>query len=79
MNALLVPFLDDSPQYARGCELGMLFEQMKRRRRIRGYYLTDNQEQITLMANRLGWQIVSMNLWDEAPDQWFYLDMKVKL
>lgn len=77
-SGLVLPFLTDDPVFCQGVEVGMLFEQMKRFNEIEGYYLIPNQEQITLMANRLGWEIVEMEPWEDAPDEWFFLKMKRK-
>lgn len=71
----VLPFLTDDPQFAAGVEVGMLHERMKRRRRIRGYYQTVNQEQITLMANRYGWRVVRMEVWADGPE-WFFIDLR---
>lgn len=56
-NPLLVPFLTDDPVFAHGVEVGMLFWQMAHGGEglIEGYFLIDNEEQILVMASRLGW------------------------
>jgi hypothetical protein len=72
-NSLILPFLDDSPAYAHGVELGMLFARMKTEATIEDYFLRDNQEQITLAANRLGWRVLEMRL---GPCGWFWCQMK---
>ncbi len=70
--SLVCPFLTDDPVFARGVEIGMLFSRMQRRRKIRDYFLLANQEQITLLANRLGWRIQRMEPWG---DDWFHCVM----
>lgn len=69
----IVPFLDESLPYAFGVELGMLLADMRHLDVIEGYYTLANQEQITLMANRLKWRIDEMKPWDKG--DWFWLRM----
>lgn len=59
---LVLPFLTDDPQFAYGVEVGRLYERMKAEDEINGVFLTANQEQITLMVNRLGWVIDEMEI-----------------
>lgn len=75
---LVLPFLTNNPAFAHGVEIGRLYEEMKNVDSISGYYHIANQEQITLMANRLGWWIVSMVPWDTDPETWFRLTMHKK-
>lgn len=72
MNELVVPFLTDDPMFTLGVEFGMLYSELVRsgERVVRGYYHRENQEQITLLANRLGWRLVEMTPHDEF---WFFL------
>lgn len=79
-NTLLCPYLVDDPEFAYGVEFGMLFSDMKRKRKISGYFCRRNQEQILLLANRLGWSVKKLGLkrdrgepWDK---DWFWLVMK---
>lgn len=58
--SLVVPFLDDSPTYARGVEFGMLFERLKKAKKVKELITTDNEEQVTLLLNRTGWESVSV-------------------
>lgn len=69
---LICPFLDDDPKFARGVKFGMLYARMRNGEEctIKGYFTTDNQEQITLLCNRTGWRIVEMKPWDDHPDDW---------
>lgn len=80
-NELVVPFLNDVPLFAYGVEIGLLYAQMRDREsiidEITGYFCTENQEQITLMANRLNWQIEQMEQWDEGPE-WTRIHMRRK-
>lgn len=73
---LICPFLDDDPRFAHGFEFGKLFQTMKTEDKISGYFMTDNQEQITLLCNRTGWTVVSMEPWAEHPDQWIWIEME---
>jgi hypothetical protein len=75
---LACPFLTDSFEFACGVEVGMLWERMKRRRSVNDYFFTANQEQILLMAKRLGWEVLSMRPWspDGQHPQWFHLRMR---
>ena len=65
---LICPFLTDDPEFARGVDFGMLFQCMRTESEIDDYFLTANQEQITLLANRMGWHIVNMESWSEGPE-----------
>ncbi len=75
-HSLIVPFLTDDPVFAQGCEVGMLHERMKRTKRIKDFFLRENQEQILLMANRAGWRVIKVEPYD---DGWFYLNMRRKV
>lgn len=70
MNTLVCPFLTDDPTYAYGVEFGMLFCEMSRKRKIRGYYCRRNQEQILLLANRLGWEVKAINHRNDQGQPW---------
>jgi len=71
-NEVVCPFLNSDPVYAFGAEFGMLFMRMVHgdEDSIREYFSTENQEQITLAANRLGWRIIKMKPWKKAPEHW---------
>src|SRR5688572_16575419 len=64
-HTLLCPFLNDEPAFAHCVEFGMLYARLRdeRERAIEECFLIENQEQITLAANRLGWRIVRMCPW----------------
>ena len=68
---LLVPFLTDDPVYAYGVEFGMLYSRLRNEAEtvIADCFLTANQEQILLVANRLGWQLIEMKPWVKG---WFW-------
>lgn len=71
---LVCPFLTDDPLFAFGCEFGMLYAELKDRpRTIKNYFTIENQEQILLLANRLGYHVVKMKPWG---DQWFFLKLR---
>lgn len=72
---LLCPFLDDTPAYAHGVEFGMFWTRLESEDVIQDYFTTANQEQITLAANRMGWQIIEMKPWDEY---WVWIHMEKK-
>ncbi len=57
-NSLICPFLTDDVNFAHGVEFGMLYARMRDgdENVIRDFFLADNEEQILLLANRLGWR-----------------------
>lgn len=69
-NTLECPFLDSNPKFALGVEFGMLYVTMlfSSEPRISGCFHRDNQEQILLAANRLGWSVKRIKPLDET---WF--------
>lgn len=69
------PFLDECPAYAHGVELGMLFSRMQRRKIIAGIFTRSNQDQILLLASRLGWTVVKMKTWRR---DWVWIKMRRK-
>ncbi len=68
---LVCPFLDSSPRYAYGVEFGMLFARMcaEAEGRIAGYFCLANQDQILLLASRLGWSVDELRPWGK---DWFW-------
>lgn len=56
-HTLLCPFLDERPSYAYGVEFGILWARMQAEDAIDDVFTTENQEQILLAANRLGWHV----------------------
>ncbi len=72
---LVMPFLTDDPAFAHGVEFGLLYARMTRGEedRISDYFLIDNEEQITLCANRLGWRVVEIR--HGECEGWFWCEM----
>lgn len=72
---LEVPFLTDDPEFARGVEFGLLYARMQDVDEgvIEDYFLRTNQEQILLLANRLGWRVKRLKKWDQY---WFFCRME---
>lgn len=74
--SLVFPFLTDNEDFCLGVEIGMLYEQMKNSddpRDFDGTYHVKNQDQIFLMANRLGWKV---DKFGEPENEWFYCSFK---
>jgi hypothetical protein len=73
---LVCPFLTDDPAFARGVEFGLLYAQMLAGQEdIQDYFQRENQEQVLLLASRLGWQVVEMRPHDRC---WFWCHLKRK-
>jgi hypothetical protein len=73
---LVCPFLDDSPQYAAGVEFGLLYARLRRRpRSLSDLFTVANQEQILLLASRLGYRVDFMSQMDRF---WFALRLERK-
>jgi hypothetical protein len=71
---LLCPFLNDSPDYAHGVELGLLWARLRGEEEVIEDYVTlANQEQVTLAANRLGWRVALMR---RGPKGWFWVRLE---
>lgn len=52
----VVPFLSDSPEFCAGVEIGMLYRDLSLRpRRLEGTFRVSNDEQILLLARRMGY------------------------
>lgn len=76
--SLLCPFLDDSNSYTCGFEFGQFWETMKRLksgRVMRNLFHVENQEQITLAANRMRWRVLKMEPVKETPG-WVYIEVQ---
>jgi hypothetical protein len=71
-NTLVCPFLNDDPVFAYGVEFGMLYARMQAEDTIQDYFCRENQEQILLLANRLGWTVNVVRPHDEG---WFWCEM----
>lgn len=65
MSRLLVPFLNKDPAYCCGVELGMqvLAPMLNGAEEVRGYFRTENEEQIRLCAHRLGYTVTELRPW----------------
>lgn len=61
-HSLIVPFLDDSLSFACGVEIGMLYILLRdtEEDEIEDLYLSQNDEQIALMASRMGWRVAKL-------------------
>ena len=70
---LACPFLTGSDEFARGVEVGMAWSQMQRRRTVTGYFLRANEDQILLMASRLGFDVLQRESHDA---DWLYLVLR---
>lgn len=77
--SLLVPFLNQDPVYCHGVELGMqvIAPMLRKRRVVKGYFRTENEEQIRLTAGRLGYVLEEVSPWDDGPEDngWVYMKM----
>lgn len=67
--SLVCPYLMDQPSFSRGVELGLLYGRMQQESEIADYFILDNQDQILLLASRLGWNVKEMWNWDAG---WFF-------
>ena len=61
-----------------GVDFGLLWAQLRDPGcdLVEGYFVTANQERITLACNRLGWRVEEMKPWEEAPDQWTWFRLR---
>ena len=64
-NVLLVPFLDPSPTYCYGVEFGMqvMAKMLAGEEEIRGYFRTENEEQIRLACYRMNYEVSELKPW----------------
>ena len=65
MNSLLVPFLNKSPTYCYGVEFGMqvMAKMLAADEEIKGYFRTENEEQIRLACYRMGYAVAELKPW----------------
>ena len=76
-NTLICPFLNSDPVYAHGVEFGLLYARMRDSDEpVADYFTRENQDQILLLANRLGWSVVEVRAWDKT---WFWCRMEKAL
>ncbi len=68
---LAVPFLSDSPEYAAGVRLGMLYAYVSRLPARKRKYVEvlpeTDEEQIRLLMHRLGWGVARRQACGESP------------
>ena len=73
-NTLICPFLNPDPVFAQGVEFGMLYARMRDSDEpVAEYFTRANQDQILLLASRLGWTVAEMKPWDK---DWFFCRME---
>lgn len=73
-NTLICPFLNPEPVYAYGVEFGMLYVRMRDSDEpVADYFTRENQDQILLLASRLGWSVEEMRPWGK---DWFWCKME---
>lgn len=75
---LVMPFLTDDHEFARGVEFGLLYERMSKsdETEIKDYFHTTNQDQICVAASRLGWRVEDMKTWEDGPEWTLFRLMK---
>ena len=78
VHSLICPFLTDDPVFAYGVEFGLLYARMRDGSDdvIEDYFCRANQEQILLLANRIGWKVTKMKPYDEECWMLFRLERK---
>ncbi len=78
-HSLLIPFLDKSPTYCYGVEFGMqvIAPMLRGKKCIKGYFRTENEEQIRLAAHRLGYTLVFLRCWKFNGQEtgWVYMKL----
>lgn len=73
-NTLVCPFLSDDPVYAHGVEFGLLYGRMRDSDEpVADYFTRANQDQILLLASRLGWAVREIKPWDKF---WFWCHLE---
>jgi hypothetical protein len=81
-HALLLPFLNKDPVYCYGVELGMqiIAPMLRGKRVIKGYFRTENEEQIRLACYRLGYDLLRCKPWrfDRKYTGWVWMVMRKK-
>jgi hypothetical protein len=63
--SLLVPFLNKDPVYCYGVEYGMMIvaPMLRKEPEIKGYFRTENEEQIRLTCYRLDYEVAELKPW----------------
>ncbi len=73
-NTLVCPFLNPDPVYAYGVEFGLLYARMQHSGEpVADYFTRANQDQILVLASRLGWSVEEIRPWDK---DWFWCRME---
>ena len=77
---LLIPFLNEDPAYCYGVEFGMrvVVPMCRGRRLIKGYFRTENEEQIRLAASRMGYDVVELKPWHHGGMETGWVWMKMR-
>jgi len=71
---IVCPFLTDDPTFAYGVEFGMLYARMRNGcDSIRDFFCRANQDQILLLASRMGWAVQQMKPWGK---DWFWCELE---
>lgn len=75
-HTLVCPFLTDNPEFARGVEFGLLYARMRDSDEpVADYFFLSNQDQVLLLASRLGWSVVEMEV---EPSGWLWCVLEKK-
>lgn len=76
-SRLLIPFLNKSRAYCYGVELGMqiVAPMLRKTRRIKGYFRTENEEQIRLCCYRMGYAVKELKprRWKKKATGWVWM------
>lgn len=79
-HSLILPFLNQDPVYCYGVELGMqiLAPMFRKKRVIKGYFRTENEEQIRLACHRLNYELKKCKPWinDGEETGWVYMVLR---
>jgi len=72
---LVVPFLEDNPLFALGCQFGMDVAKpmIEHQDLIEGYFSVKIEEQIRIACHRMGYNIVDYRIHDEF---WVWISMR---
>lgn len=70
---IFCPYLNSDLNYSLGVEFGVFVCFMQAGEQFSGYFFIENQEQMLLLVNRMGWQVKEMERHD---DEWFFMDVE---
>ena len=64
---MVVPFLTDSPDFALGCQLGMIYEQLREELPDEKEIMISRelQEQVLLLLSRMGYRVEKQEMIDD--------------